>query len=369
MIPIFDAHLDLAYNALGYDRDLSRPLAELRRREAALPTLDEDADAATWNEYWGEPTVSLPELAKAQVQGCLATLLMRSTPEVPALSRVPRRPELNCAHPWIAEAEALGQLAYYERLEKAGHIQLVRTADQLASAWEDSARLACVLSMEGCDPIVEPDDVDAWWARGLRTACLAHYHHGRYAVGTGATGPLTDHGRRLLDAFERVGMILDLVHTSEPGFQEAMDRFAGPVFVSHGNCRALVPGDRQLGDEQLTAVFERGGVVGVAADAWMLLAGYTRGRTPRSAVGLEHLADHIDHLCQLAGNHHHAAIGSDLDGGFGTEQCPHDLSTVADLQKLAPILRGRGYSDTALEAIFHRNWFHFFTRHLPPADG
>lgn len=371
MIPIFDAHLDLAYNALGYDRDLTLPLSAIREREAALTTHCPATPDATWDtsdEHWGTATVTLPQMRAAGVRACLATLLVRA-PESRPLQCAPRRFDLDHAHPWIAEAVALGQLAYYERLERAGEIALVHSANDLHGMDRLEGPILCVLSMEGCDPIVSPDDVPAWWERGLRTACLAHYRQGRYAYGTGGEGGLTDLGRQLLDAFADVGMILDLVHTAEPGFREALDQFDGAVFVSHANCRALVPGDRQLADAQIQAVVQRGGVMGVALDAWMLTPNYDRRTTPRERVTLDTLADHIDHVCQLTGNARHVGIGSDLDGGFGVEQCPAGVDSIADLQQLAAILAQRGYTVADVEAIFHGNWSRFFRANLPHSSA
>ena len=66
------------------------------------------------------------------------------------------------------------------------------------------------------------------------------------------------------------------------------------------------------------------------------------------------------HVCQLAGNARHAAIGTDLDGGFGKEQSPLDLDTIADLQRLPDLLRQRGYGTEAIEGILYRNWLRFF---------
>jgi membrane dipeptidase len=146
---------------------------------------------------------------------------------------------------------------------------------------------------------------------------------------------------------------------------QAMDLFAGPVLAIHHNCRALVPADRQLADEQIKQLIQRDAVIGVALDAWMLYAGWIRGQTKPEVVSLEAVADHIDHVCQLAGNTRHSAIGSDLDGGFGTEQTPRDLNTIADLQKLAPILSRRGYTGADIDAIFHGNWLRFFSEALP----
>jgi membrane dipeptidase len=77
-------------------------------------------------------------------------------------------------------------------------------------------------------------------------------------------------------------------------------------------------------------------------------------------VTLATMIDHIDHVCQLAGNARHVAIGTDLDGGFGREQSPCDLDTIADLQRLPELLRKRGYNEEAIGGILYRNWVRFF---------
>ena len=143
-------------------------------------------------------------------------------------------------------------------------------------------------------------------------------------MGTGDSGPLTQKGIELLKEFDRLGMILDATHSSDPSFYQAMELFHGPVMASHNNCRALVPGDRQFSDEQIRLLVERDAVIGVAFDSWMLYPGFVIGQTHGSAASLTAVADHIDHICQLAGKRKHIALGTDLDGGFGTEQSPPD---------------------------------------------
>jgi membrane dipeptidase len=140
------------------------------------------------------------------------------------------------------------------------------------------------------------------------------------------------------------------------------------VIASHQNCRELVPGERQFSDQQILLLLERDGVLGVALDNWMLLPGWKTGTSSRQDVSLQRVADQIDYLCQLAGNHHHVAIGSDLDGGFGADQCPREIESIADLQRLVPILQRRGYAPEAIEAVFHGNWLRFFMQHLPQGD-
>jgi membrane dipeptidase len=328
---------------------------------------------------------------------CLATVVARVKPES-CFPEEPGRVSLDYPNHQIAYAAAQGQLAYYRLLEQQGEVRLLRSASELDAHWHqwqqsqqgqqsqqsqqwqqhDPAKLpiGIILAMEGADPIVEPahsagdrssptdGSAEAWFRDGLRSVSLAHYGKSRYAVGTGESGPLTEEGIRLLRELERLGMILDVTHLCEPSFFEALDQFDGPVMASHNNCRALVPGDRQFSDEQIKRLIERDAVIGVALDAWMLYPGWKIGQTLRDLVGLEAVVDHVDHVCQLAGNPDHVGIGSDLDGGYGTEQTPLGLDTIADLQKLADLLAARAYRDHEINAVFHGNWLRFFRQHL-----
>ena len=169
--------------------------------------------------------------------------------------------------------------------------------------------------MEGADPIVAPEQARLWWGDGLRMIGLAHDGPSAYAFGTGSAGPLTDKGRALLQEMDQLGVMLDVSHLTDESFHEALNRFQGPVLASHSNCRALVPGDRQLDDTMIRLMIERDGVIGAVMDAWMLQPDWVRGETTNEHLTLEAVADQIDHVCQLAGNSRHAAIGTDLDGG------------------------------------------------------
>jgi membrane dipeptidase len=159
---------------------------------------------------------------------------------------------------------------------------------------------------------------------------------------------------------KNVGMILDVTHLADESFWEAVELFKGPVLASHHNCRSLVPGDRQLTDDQIRYLIGRDSVIGTAFDAWMLYPGWVAGSMSNSAVTMEMVVDHMDHVCQIAGDARHIAIGSDLDGGYGTEQCPCDVDTIADLQKLPDLLRRRGYTEEDVCGVMHGNWLRFF---------
>jgi membrane dipeptidase len=300
-------------------------------------------------------------MRRGEVGICLATLLARSS----GLND----PQLDYRSREIASAAALGQLAYYRVLERQGCLQMIRGWKDLEthlSRWNaptaNLAPLGFILSMEGADPILKPDDIPHWWDDGLRVIGLAHYGRSAYAHGTGVAGGLSPEGPALLRAMDAIGMILDVTHLADESFWQAVDHFEGPVLASHNNCRSLIPGDRQFSDDQIRYLIGRDSVIGVVCDSWMLHRDYVFGKTQNSLVTLEAVADHIDHICQLAGTARHAAIGSDLDGGFGKEQSPHDLETIADLQRVAKLLRERGYSEPDVEGVMHGNWIRFFKK-------
>lgn len=347
---VIDAHLDLSWSALNWNRDLTLTVPEIRRTEMGMK-----------EHHRGKNTVSFPEMRKGKVAVCLATLLARSSGLSEAL--------LDYRSPELASAMAHGQLAYYRIMESEGHLRMLRdrrSLDAHIESWKKAGGkgvpLGFILAMEGADPILSPRHVARWHEDGLRVVGPAHYGVSAYAHGTGSPGGLTAKGPDLLKAMSEVGMVLDVTHLADESFWQAVEHFHGPILASHHNCRALVAGDRQLSDDQIRALIERAAVIGAALDSWMLYPGYVPGQTDNSLVSLERVVDHIDHVCQIAGNANHAAIGSDLDGGFGTEQSPREIDTIADLQKIALLLRQRGYKEPDVEAIMHGNWLRFFQK-------
>jgi membrane dipeptidase len=344
---VIDAHLDLSWNALNWNRDLTLTVGEIR----ALETGMKENNRAT-------NTVAFPEMRKAGVAVCLATLLARASGVA--------EPMLDYRNQEIASAMAQGQLAYYRIMECKRELRMLRDRESLRAhiqEWKadgSASPIGFILSMEGADPILSPQQVPQWWRDGLRVVGLAHYGRSAYAHGTASSGGLTPNGRELLKSMAEVGMILDVTHLADQSFWDAVDLFHGPVLASHNNCRSLVPGDRQFADDQLRCLIERDAVIGVAFDAWMLYPGWVPGKTSNSVLSLEAVVDHIDHICQLSGNTAHAAIGSDLDGGYGAEQCPRDLDTIVDVQKIPDLMRKRGYNKTDIEAIMGGNWMRFF---------
>ena len=355
----FDAHLDLAMNALEWNRDLTRSLAEVRQGEAHL-----------WDRPdRGRGTVCLPEMRRGRVGLCVATQIARL--EHDAFS-----PVFGWRSPAQAWAMTQGQRAWYEVMEERGEMLCVRTRAQLEAhltRWRmvpnpevDRLPIGFVLSLEGADSLPSPAHLERAWDYGLRAIGPAHYGPGVYAQGTSTEGRLPSRGVELLQEADRLGLILDVTHLSDDSFWQVLDLYKGPVWASHHNARALVPHQRQLSDPMYLALVERGAVVGVALDAWMLVRGWQRGvTTPEETdLRLHALVDHIDHYCQLAGDARHVGIGSDLDGAYGTEQTPRDLDSIADLQRLPARLRDRGYGDDDVERIMGGKFVRFLSETL-----
>jgi membrane dipeptidase len=171
-------------------------------------------------------------------------------------------------------------------------------------------------------------------------------------------------GKALLKEMESLNMILDATHLCDDSFWEALKNFNGYVWASHNNCRSLVNHNRQFSDEQIKALIDRGAVIGAALDAWMIVPGWERGvSNPKEMnCNLEKVVDHMDHICQLAGNALHIGIGSDLDGAYGREQSPYDLETISDLQHFTILLQKRGYSKSDIENIMQGNWLRFLRK-------
>ena len=352
---IFDAHLDLAMNALEWNRDLTLPVAELRASEAGK----------TDKPDRGNGTVSLPEMRRGGVGICVATLIAR-------VQHNAYSPVFGWRSPAQAWAQTQGQLAWYRAMEEAGEMVQIGDATGLEkhlARWSSAEAaekipVGYVLSLEGADSILSPDHLARARAQGLRAIGPAHYGPGVYANGTDASGGFNAKGRELLQEMDRLGLILDATHLCDECFWEALEIFHGPVWASHQNCRALVPHMRQFSDEQIKALVARGAVIGAAMDGWMLVPGWVRGKTTPQSAGLtlEHYVNQIDHVCQVAGNAQHAGIGSDLDGAFGREQTPADLDTIADLVKVPDLLARCGYKPQDIEGMMSGNFINFLKR-------
>jgi len=349
-----DAHLDLSMNALEWNRDLRQPITVINDREKGL----------TDKPDRGLGVVSLPELRKGNIGLVVATQIGRYV--------APENPLPGWHSPEQAWAQTQGQVAWYKAMEDVGEMVQVNDLDSLekhVKLWTNGATnqntpVGYILSLEGADSIVTIGHLERAYNYGLRAVGPAHYGPGMYAQGTDATGYMGPKGHELLKEMERLNIILDATHLCDDSFWEALDHFNGHVWASHNNCRALVNHNRQYSDEMIKALIDRGAVIGAALDAWMMVPNWVRGVSePRKMnCNLEVMIDHIDHICQIAGNALHVGMGTDLDGAFGREQCPYDLETIADLQKVPVLLKKRGYTDVDIENMMHGNWLQFLRK-------
>src|SRR5262245_29489057 len=220
---ILDAHLDLAMNALEWNRDLTRPLAEIRERESGL----------TDKPDRGRGTVCLPEMRRGGIGICVATQIARYVKL--------GNPLPGWHSPEQAWAQTQGQLAWYRAMEEAGEMRQIKDAAGLrdhVALWQNSLThhasritslpIGYILSLEGADSILSFRHLERSYEQGLRALGPAHYGPGTYAQGTDATGGLGPRGCDLLREMQRLGIILDVTHLCDDSFWEALDHFDGP---------------------------------------------------------------------------------------------------------------------------------------------
>jgi|TARA_B110000914_G_scaffold90079_1_gene79151 membrane dipeptidase len=352
---ITDIHLDLSMNALEWNRDLTKSILEINNQEKGLVDKPDREKA----------TVSLQAMRDGNIGFCVATQIARYVKSNNSL------PGWNS--PEQAWAQTQGQLAWYKAMERCG--EMVQIVDKKGlkkhlDLWINplgKKPIGYMLNLEGADSIVTMDYLHEAYENGLRAIGPAHYGPGTYAYGTDSSGGLGIKGKTLLKEIEKLNMILDATHLCDESFWETIDNYNGYIWASHSNCRSLVPNHRQFSDSQINELVSRNAIIGMAFDAWMMIPKWERGVTNPKTSGLviETIVDHIDHICQLIGNCDHICLGTDLDGGFGKEQCPYDLNTISDLQKLDLLLKNRGYSNNDVEKIFHKNATSFLFKALP----
>jgi membrane dipeptidase len=354
-----DLHLDLSMNAMEWNRDLRLPVSVIRERERAAALTDKPDR--------GRNTVSLPALREGDFGVVVATQIARTITH--------DRPHNGWQSPAQAWAQTQAQLAWYREMEEQGEMVQIRDRNELeahlqrwkAPEYDRPRPIGYILSLEGADSLVDLSYLEKAYGYGLRALGPAHYGPGRYAYGTDARGKMEKPGINLVQEMDRLGMILDATHLNDDAFWQALDIFKGPVWASHNLCRALVDHNRQFSDDMIRALIERGAVIGAAFDAWMIVPGWVRrSSTPEGTqCNVAAVARHMDHICQLAGNTRHITIGTDLDGGYGKEQCPYDLDTIADIGLLGEEFKKLGYSDADVDALMSGNALRFLRESLP----
>jgi membrane dipeptidase len=357
---LVDSHNDIAWNMLACRRDYTRPVDETRRLEAGTAIRDFSEDCL----------IGWPEYQRGRVAIVFATLY------APPIRHGNNEIERPYAYRTSDEANRLyrEQLLTYHRMADSNPskwrlIGSNAELDALVGEWDllGDHPVGLVPLMEGADGIRNPAELQEWYELGLRLIGLS-WVSTRYSGGWREPGPLTDEGRTLLEAMAAYNFTLDLSHMDEPAMLEALDRYEGPIVATHGNCLQLLPdfpSNRQFSDRVLEGIIERDGVVGIVPYNGYLKVGWTQRVSRREEVPLTVVADHLDHICQLAGDSLHAGIGSDFDGGFGLQSVPPEIDSIADLQKVGPLLAERGYTETDISNILGGNWLARLRRDLP----
>ena len=361
---IIDGHEDLAYNMLAYKRDYRRSALETRR-------LEKDSEIPERN---GGALLGWPEYQHGQVAFIFGSLFI-----------VPERFR-GGAWDWQVyktsdQASQLlhGQIsAYYELNERAPDqfriIYSRQDFEEVLLLWQQAPvaypktthPVGLVITIEGAEGIRSPSEMEEWWRAGVRTVGPV-WAGTRFCGGTYLPGGFTKEGYELLEIMQGLGFTLDIAHMTELSACQALDHYEGPIVASHANVRAILnnsQNERHLSDKVISKLIARDGIIGVMCYNRFLVEGWARG-DDRHLVSLSLLADHIDHICQIAGDARHVAIGTDFEGSYGLEDVPYEIETVADLQKVAPLLEGRGYAAEDINAIMSGNWLRHLKRNLP----
>ncbi|MBI5029206.1 MAG: membrane dipeptidase [Chloroflexi bacterium] len=347
-LPLVDSHLDLAENVTLFGCDLTLSVAERRARE---------------KRSTGQATVSLPELERGGIAVVIATVTPGFLAADVGADFEPRSALYHTAEQ--AEAQALSQIDLYESWEKQGRVRLLKSVIDLEhhlQLWQADRKPGLVMLMEGADPIVHVGDLPKWWQRGLRMIGLT-YGDTKYGAGVrGGSlnfrhGGLTPDGFELLKSMADLGFIWDISHLAEEGIWQGLDMNFPRVCASHANVRALTPTDRHLSDDVIRAIGQCGGVIGLVLYNSFIEPRWKQDKS--IVVTLNDLARHANHMASVGG-WNHVGIGSDLDGGFGREECPIEIDTVADLNKVGSVV-----PTEFRDAILSTNWLDFLRGSLP----
>ena len=360
---IIDSHEDLAYESLYGGFDYTRSAADNRKYY-------------TGPEKFG-CTIGWPELQEGGIGIVFGTVFIAPPDDG-------NKGQKNRETTYITDedfhAAVCAQLDFYDRLAGEHPDQFRRIFsrtdyDDVVKDWSEQPGsehpVGLVTLLEGTEGLRSFDDLSRYYERGIRLIGPV-WAGGRWCAGTKSRDmkdALTDEGKTLLRKMSAQGFILDISHMKNRSAMDSLDYYDGVTAASHANCNVLLgddfPVERHFNDETIRMLIEHDGVMGVVPYNYFLRTGWKKnGVSPRNLVTLNTLADHIDHICQLAGHSRAAAIGTDFDGGFGYPDIPYEMNDISDLPELAGVLENRGYKEEDIQNIFHKNWQRILERAL-----
>jgi membrane dipeptidase len=353
-----DAHQDMAWNMLCFERDYTQRNQEIRdyEKNTQIPSWNQDTILG-WDVY-----------QKAKTAIVFSTLFS-------APVRYQEGDWDKFCYKDFDEARRmyLKNIEAYHRLldEHAEKFTLIKDHQSLTSHlsdWELSETdnpVGLVFLMEGAEAVRHPEELEEWWDLGLRIIGPA-WTGTRFCGGTKEPGGLSKDGYALLDGMADHGFVLDISHMDQQAVLETFDHYSGQIMASHANPKGMMKAsdsNRFLSDRVIEGLIERDGVIGVVIFNAFLKEGW-KNNDPRDLVSINDIVAHIDYICQIAGDAKHVGIGSDADGGFGLQSCPIDFDTLADVQKLVDPLEKKGYSDEDIAGIMGENWIRFLKQSL-----
>ena len=257
--------------------------------------------------------------------------------------------------------DVMHEIAILHRLETLGALKVCTSVADIRACLA-SGMLAAILHIEGAE-VIDPElhTLDVLYRAGLRSlgpvwsrnTCFADGAPFRFPSSPDVGGGLTAEGQRLIARCNELGILIDLSHLTERGFDDVASLSSAPLVATHSNAHALCPHARNLTDRQLAVIRASGGVVGLNfAGAFLRADGRMRGNVPMTT-----LIQHLDHLLEHLGEGG-VAIGSDFDGAV----VPEAIGDASGLPVLIEAMREHGYGDTLLERICHGNWLDVLER-------
>ena len=342
----FDAHCDTVMKVLDAGEDFLRP--------------------------GGTKHISFPEMIQADVRAQIFACFV--------LSSQHQGTEFERAHEMI---DVVIEMA----ASTNGELRIIRTSNELQETFSGGPR-AGILSLEGADPLgARAETIREFYERGVRSLIFAWQDNAFSGTAFGSNTPLTEQGKRLLGLCEELGIVVDVSHLSDAAFNDVVALAKKPFVATHSDCRALCPSLRNLTDEMIRTLANRGGVMGINlspafldpdfASAAMPLyeAGTREGTNPEEKrklrermlaiprPELDWVARHILYAVNVGGEDC-IGFGGDLDG---IGQTPAGIDTVADYAKFIPLMGEAGLSDRQIEKVCYRNFLRVFSELLPTA--
>jgi membrane dipeptidase len=361
---LIDSHEDLAYNVLAFGRDYRRSVVETREleRNTTVPA------------NTGETLIGWPEHQLGQVAIVFGTLFIVPRKYAEKEFQAQSFQDFREAHTlYRSQIDVYRQWSdanpeMYRLVSSRKDLQDIITPWELSpsSYPKNTHPTGIVMSIEGAEGLRDPQELEEWWEAGVRIVGPV-WAGTRYCGGSMEPGKFSKEGFELLEVMADLGYVLDISHMTEISALQAIDYYDGIIIASHANARALLredPRDRQLTDTVIRSLIERGGTIGVLPYNRFLDSDWHPGSS-RDNIKLEMLTEHIDHICQIAGDALHVGIGTDFDGGFGLSSVPAEIDNISDVQKLEPILLKKGYEPEDVAAIFGTNWHRFLKIALP----